>query len=179
MPCLKPLTWSGVLLALAAACAPVALPASPSPPITPPAAAPTPTAAALPASSTEGGPAPTRALPSGVATVPPTEPPVVGEVPADLAAQIQADVEARAGVPAAELRLLRAESVSWPDGSLGCRQLGVFYTQEVVDGYWIVWQTAAGQEFDYRATQSGQFRLCEPALRPAGQPGPTATPASP
>lgn len=91
----------------------------------------------------------------------------VGEVPEELMARVRADAAAHAGVEATELEILRAESVVWPDGSLGCPQPGQFYTQAQVPGYWIV-LAHAGREFDYRASTRGYFVLCEAGgLEPA------------
>jgi hypothetical protein len=100
-------------------------------------------------------------------------------VPPDLEARLRADVEARSGLPATALRLIRAEAVTWSDGSLGCPQPGLFYTQALEEGYWVVWQAEDGRQFDYRATQRGSFLLCAKAAhRIDGVPA-TVTPASP
>lgn len=96
-----------------------------------------------------------------IATIAPdNDAPVTGEVPADLLAAILADAADRSGLDAAEIEELRAESTTWPDGSLGCPEPGQVYTQALVDGYHIVLD-AAGDELDYRATTSGSFQLCE------------------
>jgi hypothetical protein len=92
---------------------------------------------------------------------------VTGEVPADLLEAILEDAEARTGIEAAKMDLLRAEAVTWNDGSLGCPQPDVMYTQAPVDGYWVVLQ-AKGKELDYRAAQSGYFSPCEQALPSLG-----------
>jgi hypothetical protein len=181
------LGFSALFLALVlAACAPVTLPpaaapASPEPTSTAAAslsATPAATPTSPPAVATPPAPAST---PAHLAPVPPSAEPVVGEVPADLKARIAADVEMRAGRPATDLELIRAEAITWSDGSLGCPQPGAFYTQALVDGYWIVWRASDGREWDYRATQRGTFILCENApLRPAeGGPAATVTPISP
>lgn len=91
---------------------------------------------------------------------PDADAPVTGEVPADLLAAILADAADRSGLDAAEIEELRAESTTWPDGSLGCPEPGQVYTQALIDGYHIVLD-AAGDELDYRATTSGSFQLCE------------------
>jgi hypothetical protein len=162
--------WTVIgLLALAAACAPVQLP-SPTP--TPGGDESTPEASPTPAPQTT----PPAALPTGtppasppfdLATVVPSEVPVVGPLPSDLEARILADLETRTGAARDTFRLIRAESVVWSDGSLGCPQPGVFYTQMLVEGYWIVYQVG-DQLFDYRASQGGDFRLCETPLRLEG-----------
>ena len=64
--------------------------------------------------------------------------------------------------PAETASLVIAESVTWPDGSLGCPEPGMFYTQMVVPGYRIVFEVE-GKRFDYRMGRLGDGRLCEPA----------------
>ncbi|MGZ8475679.1 MAG: hypothetical protein ACXWWQ_05560 [Candidatus Limnocylindria bacterium] len=66
----------------------------------------------------------------------------------------------RADVDVDELEVVRAEAVTWPDGSLGCPQRGQSYIQVLIDGYHVVLE-AAGEELDYRATSDGSFRYCE------------------
>src|SRR4030095_15356854 len=69
-------------------------------------------------------------------------------------------------VPREQLVIVRAESVVWSDGSLGCPEPGMMYTQALVNGYWVIID-AAGRKYDYRVGSGGSFRLC-PAGR--GQP---------
>ena len=59
--------------------------------------------------------------------------------------------------------MLSAEAVTWSDGSLGCPQPGMMYTQALVPGYRVRIQ-AGGQVLDYHAGRSGQPALC-PAER--------------
>jgi hypothetical protein len=97
--------------------------------------------------------------------------PVTGEVPEDMMAAILADAADRADLPPEAFTVVRAEAVIWNDGSLGCPQPGMMYTQALVDGYWVELQ-AEGKELDYRATQSGYFVLCERSpLVPIAPPG--------
>jgi len=103
----------------------------------------------------------TKPLP---ARVPQPQPPVTGEAPADLLARVREDVLHRTGADPAALRVVRDESVTWSDGSLGCPHRGEVYPQMLVEGYWIVFE-AVGREYDYRADARGQFRLCEGAIR--------------
>lgn len=116
----------------------------------------------------------TPALPPALERVPVSEPTLVtGEVPKDLLDTIFEDAKARTGIKPEEMGLLRAEAVIWNDGSLGCPQPDVIYTQAPVDGYWVVLQTER-KELDYRATQSGFYFLCEQPLRsPGGVAPPT------
>lgn len=45
-----------------------------------------------------------------------------------------ADLASRLDIPAADITVTLAEHVVWPDGSLGCPQPGMVYTQVLVDG---------------------------------------------
>lgn len=84
----------------------------------------------------------------------------------DLQAMIRvalADAMRHTGIDAAELRVTTAETVTWSDGSLGCPQPGMIYTQALVPGYRIRID-AAGDTLDYHAGQRGSPRLC-----PAGR----------
>jgi len=163
-----------LLAVLLAACAPLTLPeptALPAQPeldplasaTTTPDARPQPTATLLPPTEVLPLPLPpvTRRPPE-LATVPPTPAPVVGELPPTLQESIEADVEQRSGVARAAFTYLRAEAVTWSDGSLGCPQPGMEYTQAVVPGYWVIIR-AGEAEYDYRVTERGSFVLCQPA----------------
>jgi hypothetical protein len=106
----------------------------------------------------------------------PTDPispsaPVTGETPQELLEAIQSDLAARSGSASEEIRLIRDQAIIWSDGSLGCPQPGVFYTQAPVNGYWVVLQVG-GKEYDYRVSESGYFLLCEggglPSIQPPG-----------
>lgn len=95
---------------------------------------------------------------------------VAGEVPQDLLSKVLADASDRSGLPVDAISVIRGEFVVWPDGSLGCAVPGEMYTQATVDGYWIV-LSATGDEYDYRATATGFFKLCEddgPPTQPDG-----------
>lgn len=96
--------------------------------------------------------------------VPASRAPATGEAPADLVASMRDDVIRRSGANPGTVRLVRDESTTWSDGSLGCPRPGEFYTQSPVPGYWIVFEVA-GRVYDYRSDDRGNFRLCE-ATRP-------------
>lgn len=86
--------------------------------------------------------------------------PITGEAPADLLARVIADAAVRTGFDATDILVLRDQSIVFNDGSLGCPEPDVMYTQALVPGYWIVLK--AGEEtLDYRAAERGEFRLCE------------------
>lgn len=112
---------------------------------------------------------PERPAPSvrGVEPVPSASGPAAGEVPGDLLARIVADAAGRAGVASDELEVVRAEAIIWNDGSLGCPQPGEVYTMALVPGYHVE-LAGDGLEFDYRATENGNFLLCENAGPPSG-----------
>ena len=109
---------------------------------------------------------PTRSAPA-IETVPPTDDPVIGEVPAELLASIVADAAERAGVDPDAVDVISAEAVTWNDGSLGCPEPGMSYTMALVDGYHLI-LSAADEELDYRTSANGGFRLCESGGRPGG-----------
>ena len=121
----------------------------------------------MPSASTTGSP--TTTLARQATTVPngDASPPVTGETPEEILEPVLADARERTG--SADLIVLRSESIVWNDGSLGCPEVGVTYTQALVDGYWI--EISAGDvTFDYRVGNRGSFKLCEGGLAPPAVP---------
>lgn len=110
-------------------------------------------------------------IPPGLERVPAPEAPVVGEVPDDLMAAVFEDIKTNQNADADDVEVIRAQSTIWRDGSLGCPQPGMMYTQALVPGYWIVLRHGE-VEYDYRMSDNGAFFLCENA--PPGQTGGTA-----
>ena len=88
-------------------------------------------------------------------TAPPT-----GEVPAAVLDRVLADATERTGVAAADMEIIRSESLIFSDGSLGCPKPDVAYTPAPVPGYRIVLE-ADGRSLDYRVTERGYLMLCE------------------
>lgn len=80
-------------------------------------------------------------------------------VPAAVVAAVLADATGRTGVASGSITFVRAEAVTWPSGALGCPEPGRMYTDALVQGYWLV-VAAGGTQLDYRATQSGAFKVC-------------------
>ncbi len=112
---------------------------------------------------------PTAHPPEGVERVPVlSETPVVGEVPLDIMDSILEDVLERSGADIEDVKVIRAENIVWPDGSLGCAKPGEMYTQAQVQGYWVVLEVG-GETYDYRVTENGYFNLCDQS-RPSIQP---------
>ena len=103
------------------------------------------------------------------------QPPVVGEVPADLMDKLRADLVKQAGAAAREAKVIRAESVIWPDGGLGCPTPGEMYTQATEPGYWVEFEVAP-RVYSYHATRKGFFKLCPDSA--AKRPPPRASPTS-
>lgn len=93
--------------------------------------------------------------------------PVTGEVPPDVLDAIVADAARQTGIGEDEIEVLRAESITWNDGSLGCPEPGMMYTQALVDGYRVV-VDADGRELDYRVDSSGGFRICDSPIEGGG-----------
>ena len=76
-----------------------------------------------------------------------------------IVALARADLARRLGVEPDELEVISAEEITWPDGSLGCPEPGMSYTQALVDGSKVV----LGHEdrvYVYHAGDDGQPFLC-------------------
>jgi hypothetical protein len=110
-------------------------------------------------------PRPVRSAPS-LPGIPPSDVPVIGEVPGDILSRILADAAERTGVDVDDIEVVQAEATTWSDGSLGCPEPGMVYTQALVDGYHVIVE-AGGEELDFRVTGNGGFMLCEQD-RPGG-----------
>lgn len=82
------------------------------------------------------------------------------EVPADLLNAIIVDLAKQERLRSGDIKLLRGEALTWPDGALGCPKPGEMYTHAEVPGYRVVLESA-GQEYDYRAARAGYFRRCD------------------
>ena len=94
----------------------------------------------------------------------PAAPSPAAPVPVGVAAAIRqalAHASQHTGLPPDELQIVSAESVTWPDGSLGCPQSGMAYTQALVAGFRV--KVRAGDEvLDYHSGRSGTPTLCPP-----------------
>jgi hypothetical protein len=95
---------------------------------------------------------------------PTTDPAAPGMVTlATLTDAVLEDAARRTGLAKSALVVEDAAAVTWPDGSLGCPQPGMLYTQALVPGYRI--RVRAGDDLlDYHASRRGSIALC-PAER--------------
>lgn len=116
------------------------------------------------ACTASGGGASLGGAPSVAAPAPSTQPAASGDLslPAEVVDPIVADAAARLSVEPAAVQIVSAVPETFSDGSLGCPEKGVMYTQALVDGYHVV-VAAGGTQLDYRGSAPGQFRLCTTA----------------
>ena len=80
---------------------------------------------------------------------PMTNTPVPGESNA-LVQKAKQDLAARLNIEIAAIELVRFDEVTWRDGSLGCPQPGMAYTQALVNGSLIVLR-AGGAQYEYHS----------------------------
>ncbi len=77
-----------------------------------------------------------------------------------LATQAKQDLANRLSVSKDQIDLIEVRSVTWPDGSLGCPQPGMMYTQMVVDGL-LIRLRARGNIYEYHSGGSRDPFLCQ------------------
>lgn len=80
-------------------------------------------------------------------------------VPREVRRAVVSDAAKRFQVPENAVVLAQAERVTWSDGSLGCPQPGMGYTQALVPGYRVTAKTASGQ-FVYHTDEHGNVVSC-------------------
>jgi hypothetical protein len=97
------------------------------------------------------------------------ETPVMNEVPIPLpldpslekiVTQAKNDLANRLAIEPRQIELLEVASVTWPDGSLGCPQPGMEYTQVQVDGLRLRFRVA-DRSYEYHSGGKRQPFLCE------------------
>jgi hypothetical protein len=93
-------------------------------------------------------------------TAPATPAPPTGQVPSEILDRLVANLTARAGVKRAAIALVQAQAVTWNDGSLGCPQPGVSYSQAQVAGFRVILR-ANNRDYDYHVGARGSFVLCD------------------
>jgi hypothetical protein len=96
-----------------------------------------------------------------IGTLEPHGAPNVTGAPAVMIEAALDDAARRSGMARTAIKVITAEPVTWSDGSLGCPEPGMMYTQALVPGYRIVVQ--AGEErLDYHASTRGTPSFCPP-----------------
>ncbi|HEY3005474.1 MAG TPA: hypothetical protein VGJ44_24220 [Kribbellaceae bacterium] len=80
--------------------------------------------------------------------------------PGTPAAHAVADLARRLGVGSDAISVVSVEEVTWPDGSLGCPEPGMAYTQMLEDGQRIVLEHG-GTSYEYHSGGHGEPFLCE------------------
>lgn len=86
--------------------------------------------------------------------MPSSDPDLAGVVDAAVA-----DLSSRLVVAPESIEVVRADRVTWPDGSLGCPQPGQAYTQALIDGFRVI-LGHEGRVFDYHAGSDAEPSLC-------------------
>jgi len=81
-----------------------------------------------------------------------------------------ADLVSRLGSSAGDIQVVVDEAVTWRDGSLGCPQPGMFYTQALVSGRRIVLEHS-GISYSYHASREGDPFYCATPVEPLGDDG--------
>lgn len=94
----------------------------------------------------------------------------LGPVPDAVAARpdVQAAVAAEAGrkgVTVADVALAGYADVTWPDGSIGCPQPGMLYTQALVPGHQLILRVG-GDLASYHAAKGRPFAYCAAPTAP-------------
>jgi len=107
------------------------------------------------------GVAPPTRIPDVMANAPGPEgkPVPVASIPKAVRRAVVADAAQRFRVAKSAVVIPRAESVTWPDASLGCAEPGRMYTQALVPGYRVAAKTAEG-ELEYHADSGGRIVAC-------------------
>lgn len=84
---------------------------------------------------------------------------------ADVQAAIAAEAE-RSGVERAAVGVAGYADVTWSDGSLGCPQPGMMYTQALVPGHQLVLEVD-GSYASYHAAEGKDFSFCAQPVAPS------------
>lgn len=113
-------------------------------------------------------PASERELPTPIAIPSQAVPPSGGAdgLPAGMLDEVIALAEEETGVDRSEIEVVLAEAVTWSDGSIGCPEEGMMYTQALVPGYRVVLDIA-GERLAFHAARDGEFSPCANPVAPA------------
>lgn len=75
------------------------------------------------------------------------------------------DLTTRFDISREAVEVVEVQEVTWPDGSIGCPQPGEFYTQALVDGYYVELR-ASDQTFSYHGREGEPPFLCQSSQGP-------------
>ena len=119
-------------------------------------------AASTSPSPTDGGTATAGPTPGPTASAPPST--GAGTLPADIRTRPEvaaaiADTATRANVPPEQVVVAAWSPVTWNDGSLGCPQKGMVYTQALVEGELLMLRVEQAL-FQYHSARGGPFTYC-------------------
>ena len=77
-----------------------------------------------------------------------------------LVAEMVVDLSRRLEVAESDIAVDTVQAVTWRDGSLGCPQPGMAYTQALVSGYRVL-LVAGGQTYPYHTRGTSRFVRCD------------------
>lgn len=117
--------------------------------------------AASPGASERPIPSPEIAMPSEV----PEGSAGAGGLSDELVDGVITLAEEETGVDRSEIEVVVAEAVTWSDGSIGCPEEGMAYTQALVPGYRVILDIA-GEELAFHAAENGEFSPCRTPIAP-------------
>lgn len=83
------------------------------------------------------------------------------------------DLADRRSVPVENVAVVGYAEVTWSDGSLGCPQPGMVYSQALVDGQQLILRVEGAEQdlASYHAGRGGTFRYCENPQPPTSSGG--------
>jgi hypothetical protein len=76
-----------------------------------------------------------------------------------------ADLSNRLGIGASSIAVISIDEVTWSDGSLGCPEPGMMYTQALEDGVLVVLE-ADGVRYEYHSGIGHDLFYCESPVPP-------------
>lgn len=88
-----------------------------------------------------------------------SEPSGIVQVPQAILSVVIEDAANKENLAAAAVTVLSGKPVDWSDGSLGCPEPGMSYTQVITPGYLVVID-AGGVILEYHLNQQGAFKQC-------------------
>ena len=77
------------------------------------------------------------------------------------------DLAERLGVDESAITIVSVEEVTWSDGSIGCPEPGMMYTQALVNGTLVVLEVE-GKEYEYHSGAARDLFFCEDPIPPVG-----------